>query len=32
MFASVLIVVEVSFQEIRKEEYFQDNEHDKQFD
>ena len=32
MITSILIVVEVSFQEIREEEYFQDNEHDKQFD
>jgi hypothetical protein len=30
--ASVLIGIEVAFQKIWKEEYFQDNEHDKQFD
>ena len=32
MIASVLIVIEVTFQEIRKKENFKDYEHDKQLD
>lgn len=32
MIASVLMGIEVAFQKIGEKEYFQDNEHDKQFD
>lgn len=32
MIAAVIVVLEVRLQEIGKEEYFQDHEHDKKFD